>query len=82
MSFNGACGSVLLIPPRQISFVTCGDSFMPRKYAGSICIRETFQSSIIFFLKMHLNAVLNKFLWTLNRHNDIGEAVTDLHAGF
>lgn len=49
MSFNGACGSVLLIPLLQISFVTCGDSFMPRKYAGSICIRETFQSSIIFF---------------------------------
>lgn len=39
-------------------------------------------SNLLFFLYMHLNAVLNKFLWTLNRHSDIGEAVTDLHAGF
>lgn len=81
MSFNGACGSMLLIPPLQISFVGCGDGFTPRKYAASICISETFQSSVIF-LKMHLNAALSKFLQTPNRHSEIGEAVTDLHAGF
>lgn len=83
MSFNGACGSVLLIPRLQMSFVSRGGSFTPRKYAGSICIRQTFQSSkLCFFFFSCLNAAFNKFLRTLNRRSEIGEAVTNLHAGF